>query len=299
MAALIFIVMLSVSSLTLGQGANLDNEATVSEKALDIPPAMYNTTTAEESMPAEPCPSGDTVVVAAECLEQTEPVAAAEPDPTPAETKAVVLPPPVADTTENKPAAVPATAAGQNTTPSPAETAAEGSVSRARPATDVQKYPKVSPRNGIYGQFYYRELGGGRIEIDPHWVEENIVTVTLPGVNRTVQIHKKAKDSFMKAFTLIANGTVNIDGQEITLLSLINTFDGTWVPRHINWDPSQGLSNHSWGAAVDINASDHFRYVNPYTEPHDPNLILWWKAFQPAGFYWGNSFSDAMHYELY
>lgn len=165
-------------------------------------------------------------------------------------------------------------------------------------STDTYKYPKLSKAKGSYGQFHYRDTSGGRIEIDSQWLEENIVTITLPGLNQKVQVHKNAADNFITAFNLIKNGTAMINGKQVPLLSLIRTMDGTFVSRHVNWDSSRGLSNHSWGAAIDINASDHFRYVDPNNERSDPNLILWEKAFKPAGFSWGNSYSDAMHYEL-
>ncbi len=38
-------------------------------------------------------------------------------------------------------------------------------VSRGQTSTDINKYPKLSKVNGIFGQFHYRELSGGRIEI--------------------------------------------------------------------------------------------------------------------------------------
>lgn len=161
--------------------------------------------------------------------------------------------------------------------------------------TDTSKYPKLSKVNGIFGQFHYRELSGGRIEVDPNWVAQNIITITLPGLNRKVQVHKLAAEHFITAFTYIKNGTATINGRQVSLLSLINTMDGTYVTRHVNWDPSRGLSNHSWGTAIDINADDHFNYVD---SENDPNMILWEKAFQPAGFSWGNRYSDSMHYEL-
>lgn len=164
--------------------------------------------------------------------------------------------------------------------------------------TDTSKYPLVSKMNGSYGQFHYRNLSGGRIEVDPQWISANIVTITLPGLNRKVQVHREAADNFIKAFTYIKNGTATVNGKQVSLLSLVKTMDGTWVTRHVNWDPSRGLSNHSWGTAIDINAADHFRYVDPSWERNDPNLILWEKAFKPAGFSWGNSYSDSMHYEL-
>lgn len=160
------------------------------------------------------------------------------------------------------------------------------------------KYNLLSKNQGIYGQFAYRNTSGGRIEVDPQWIANNIVTITLPGVNKQVQVHREAKDKFIKAFTYIKNGSVTIDGKRVSLLSLIKSMDGTFVTRHVNWNASNGLSNHSWGIAIDINANDHFRYVNPSREPNDPNLILWENAFKPAGFSWGNSYNDAMHYEL-
>jgi len=164
--------------------------------------------------------------------------------------------------------------------------------------TNTRKYSKTSKVNGSFGSFHYRELGGGRIEVDPVWISENIVTINLPGLNRKVQVNKAAADNFIKAFTLIKNGTATINGRQVSLLSLIKTMDGTFVTRHVNWNPANGLSNHSWGTAIDINANNHFRYVNPASEPNDPNVILWEKAFKPAGFSWGNRYSDAMHYEL-
>jgi hypothetical protein len=163
---------------------------------------------------------------------------------------------------------------------------------------NMSRYPRLSKINGSFGQFYYRDTGGGTIEIDPRWIAENIVTIKLPGVNRYVQVHKNAKDNFIQAFTYIKNGTAVINGRQVPLLSLVETINGTFVSRHVNWNPSKGLSNHSWGTAIDINADSHFRYVNPNWEPDDPNYILWVKAFRPAGFSWGNSYSDSMHYEV-
>ncbi len=175
-------------------------------------------------------------------------------------------------------------------TPTPSNSISRG--------TDYSKYPLASKINGSYGQFHYRNLSGGRIEVDPQWINANIVTITLPGLNRKVQVHREAADNFIKAFTYIKNGTAVVNGKQVSLLSLVKTMDGTWVTRHVNWDPSRELSNHSWGTAIDINAGNHFRYVDPTRELNDPNLILWEKAFKPAGFSWGNRYADSMHFEL-
>lgn len=179
-----------------------------------------------------------------------------------------------------------------------ANTGSNNQVSRGESNVNESKYPLLSKVNGSFGQFRYRDLSGGRIEVDPQWVAANIVTITLPGLNRQVQVHKDAADNFITAFNYIKNGTAIVNGKEVSLLSLVKTMDGTYVSRHVNWDPSRGLSNHSWGTAIDINASGHFGYIDPEKDSDDPNLILWKKAFEPAGFSWGNRYSDSMHYEL-
>ncbi|MBP1762387.1 MAG: hypothetical protein H6Q64_1929, partial [Firmicutes bacterium] len=57
-------------------------------------------------------------------------------------------------------------------------------VSRGGSIVDESKYPLLSKVNGSFGQFRYRDLSGGRIEVDSQWVAANIVTITLPGLNR-------------------------------------------------------------------------------------------------------------------
>ena len=276
LAALIFIVMLFVS--------------TWSSNHPDVPgtPAL---TASSQALQPEAIPSSPVVEPSSEPQDPVEPRDAQGDKPDAVSAAADVTASPSAQSVKTS------SAKPQSSTKASAQTP---QVSRANSLkTDVNKYPKLSVSKGIYGQFRYRELSGGRIEIDPQWVEENIVYVKLPGVNRTVPVHRLAQDRFIQAFTTIANGTATVNGKKVSLLSLVRTFDGTWVPRHVNWNASKGLSNHSWGIAVDINASNHLRYVNPQTETNDPNLILWQKAFQPAGFKWGNSYSDSMHYKLY
>lgn len=297
-AAFVFLLMLSISAWSSGQEANPDSLVMMAQNEINPSQVVDTAAIPPEAAPTE-LALADAAVEPAGTQQEPAETAIALEKPTPAQSEAVkVAQATVSTSTDSKKTS--SAPVSQKTAVSPSATVQSTSVSRGSTSkTDINKYPKLSISKGPYGQFRYRELGGGRIEIDPNWVAENIVTVRLPGVNRTVQVHKAAKDKFIKAFTLIANGTATINGKQVPLLSLVKSFDGTWVPRHVNWNTSKGLSNHSWGAAVDINASNHFRYVNPHTEPNDPNLILWQKAFQPAGFKWGNSYSDSMHYELY
>lgn len=279
------LLILAILYITAAYGYGWDKPATVTTASIEpAPPAasendMQSQVDAIAGPTQEPAQVKEPAGIEAPAVKPVE-----QPEAT---TKAASKPAVQNPHNPNSPTPQNSTAAAQSDVP----------VSRAIP-TDTSQYPLVSKSNGSYGQFHYRNLSGGRIEIDPQWVKANIVTITLPGLNRSVQVHRKAADNFIKAFTLIKNGTAVVDGRTVSLLSLVKTMDGTWVPRHVNWNSSRGLSNHSWGTAIDINAANHFRYVNPATERNDPNLILWEKAFQPAGFSWGNSYADSMHYEL-
>jgi len=200
-------------------------------------------------------------------------------------------------------AAIPPTVPETSINKSPSTINPTPSISRGGPTTDTYKYPQQSKYNGAFGQFHYRDLPGGRIEVDPQWIANNIVTITLPGLDQRVQVNKAAAANFIKAFNYIKNGTATVNGKQVPLLSLIKTMDGTFVTRHVNWGgPTTGLSNHSWGTAIDINASNH--YVGLRIDANsttDPNAILWREAFQPAGFSWGNRYNvgpDSMHFEL-
>jgi hypothetical protein len=87
---------------------------------------------------------------------------------------------------------------------------------------------------------------------------------------------------------------------------LIDTFDGLFYPRYqrgVRHEPKY-LSNHSWGSAIDLNASE-----SPQgKKPSDDAKTLWEEAFSQVGakktglpgFKWGGEFKkkDGMHYEV-
>lgn len=110
-------------------------------------------------------------------------------------------------------------------------------------------------------------------------------------VNQNVDCHKKVKAALEAAFAEIA-----VEG----LTNRILSWDGMFVPRHINRDTGKPLSRHTWGIAFDINAK-----FNPYkTKPAKPGtegsvheLV---PIFERHGFYWGGRFKstpDGMHFE--
>ena len=74
---------------------------------------------------------------------------------------------------------------------------------------------------------------------------------------------------------------------------LIHTYDGCYTPRFLNRIPEAGLSHHSWGVAIDINAAE-----NPFgsTPVMDPRVV---RVMEQWGFTWGGAWKvpDGMHFE--
>ena len=68
---------------------------------------------------------------------------------------------------------------------------------------------------------------------------------------------------------------------------------GCYAARMVTSNPTSGISQHAWGAAIDINAPE-----NPFgaTPTQDPHLV---KIFERWGFLWGGTFAipDGMHFE--
>lgn len=154
-----------------------------------------------------------------------------------------------------------------------------------------------------FGEFEWKDDPHGetgQIQILGDWVAENIVTVEVPqlaGVRAfggrfsgSVRFHRLAAPALLAAFQ---------DVEAAGLKGRILTFDGAFVPRKIRG--GSGLSRHSWGIAIDLNAD-----WNPYrTEPARAGMpgSLWdiVPIFEAHGFAWGGRWSarfrDGMHFE--
>jgi len=132
----------------------------------------------------------------------------------------------------------------------------------------------------------------GAIIVAPKWIAENLTRIepTIPLLTpggkpiRHITCHKRIASHLLAVFEdLRANNPE----------SLIHTWDGCWVPRHMLWNPAKPLSAHSWGIAFDLNAS---RFPYGHRLQQDPGMV---NAFARFGFEWGGNWRvpDAMHFE--
>jgi hypothetical protein len=97
-----------------------------------------------------------------------------------------------------------------------------------------------------FGEFEYRPGKGVAVQIEPAWLEENIVEVDLPLLGVT-----KCHVRYAETLTAVMNRLIDEGmGHVITK----RTFFGCWNPRYIRG--TTRLSRHSFGIAADINFSN-------------------------------------------
>jgi hypothetical protein len=117
---------------------------------------------------------------------------------------------------------------------------AEDEVPVFRHADAVQPQIRIKER---FGEFSYRPRGGQRVEIDPGWVEENIVTVDMPLIG-PMRCHREFAAALLLVMErLEADG----DGSIINRASNTGCFNQRFIAGR------RDLSRHAWGIAADIN----------------------------------------------
>ena len=149
----------------------------------------------------------------------------------------------------------------------------------------------------VFGRFTYTEGQKGNINVDQTWIQQNIVAFQTPLLADlgfpSIDLNRKAVLPFQQAFAAI---------QAAGLGSKLLSCDGTFVTRHKGHDPTRGLSSHSWGVSMDINAK-----WNAYGQIPAPLGAIgstreFVSIFEALGFAWGGYFShpyeDGMHFEL-
>ena len=134
------------------------------------------------------------------------------------------------------------------------------------------------------GSFSYKANSDGTVDPDPSWVSHNIRTMEMPIIGK-VTGHRVMLPQLLGALNMVvARG----------LSSKIHTYDGCYVPRFIAHDPSKGLSFHTFGTAIDLNASTNYRGI---AGDMDRTVVA---IFKRWGFAWGGdwAYTDPMHFEL-
>lgn len=177
--------------------------------------------------------------------------------------------------------------------------------SSVSPAMTVSRRPDGTIRplsitriKEVFGTFDWNDSGGGRIEIERNWTKDNLVEIETPvlaGANVSrITVHAKARKHFERVFAAIADAGLE---------DRIRQFGGTWVARHMGWDPRRSLSSHSWGIAIDLNVPWNGYGVMPAPEGRIGSLREIVGFFEAEGFAWGGFFQplslcDGMHFEL-
>lgn len=103
---------------------------------------------------------------------------------------------------------------------------------------------------------YHVEDDGSKITIEKEWRKQYLTLTEVCG--KKCYVHKDALPYIEKALAYAENTFVRVSGNGrdsgvIKLSSLIESFDGAYVPRRVRND--EYISHHSFGTAFDFNAS--------------------------------------------
>ena len=101
------------------------------------------------------------------------------------------------------------------------------------------------------GTFNYTANRDGTVNPDPAWIAAHIRTEEMPIIG-SVTGNVVMLPQLRAALTEVVTSGLS---------SKIYTYDGCYVPRFIAHDPSRGLSFHTYGTAIDLNARDNYRGI--------------------------------------
>jgi hypothetical protein len=135
-----------------------------------------------------------------------------------------------------------------------------------------------------FGAFSYRYFADGTIQPDAAWVNANIVSATVP-ILGTVTCHRLMIPQLRGALRDVVSAG---------LASSLHSYDGCYVPRFIEHNPSHAISLHTWGIAIDMDAATNSRGIKGTMDPRVVTIFKRW------GFRWGGdwSYTDPMHFEI-
>jgi len=171
------------------------------------------------------------------------------------------------------------------------------------------------PTTAQYNTKWGRPNVGNSLQVDKTWYAANIVKLALPWdmvlyttdgpAVHTITVHRLAAPHFLTAFNAVwtaAQANCKLHPGLTTRQNLHSfggdVFSGAWNLRYTRGYEAQGiLSPHSWGIAIDIDASE-----NPMGNPLRTTFPAWYvNAWKSAGFLWGGEFEgrkDSMHFQV-
>jgi hypothetical protein len=137
---------------------------------------------------------------------------------------------------------------------------------------------------GLIGTLRFEVLDDGFIRPDPAWVSANITQAEMPVIG-PVTCHRLLVPQLHAALTEI---------ERAGLTGEIYEYNGCYVPRFIDRDPSNPLSMHAFGLALDLNTPTNQLGTRG---DMDPRVV---EIFERWGFVWGGRWErpDPMHFEL-
>ena len=171
-----------------------------------------------------------------------------------------------------------------NDGPVPARIRAEAETPWLRHADGT--LPQILIKQAL-GEFSYPAGSTAELIQDEEFLAENIVTVDMPVFGR-VTCHRVVVEMLEGALAQIS---------EEGLAGLIDPgeFAGCWNARFINTltGVPSGVSRHSWGGAIDINAGSNRLGTKGSMDPRLVEIMKEW------GFIWGGDWTvpDPMHFE--
>ena len=135
-----------------------------------------------------------------------------------------------------------------------------------------------------FGAFSYSYFPDGTIQPDVNWVSNNIVSESVPILGR-VTCHRLMIPQLRGALQDVVNAGLS---------SSLHTYNGCYVPRFIEHNPAHAISLHTWGIAIDMDASTNYRGIKGTMDPRVVTIFKRW------GFRWGGdwTYTDPMHFEI-
>ncbi len=156
------------------------------------------------------------------------------------------------------------------------------------PSGSLDGVPSTMRLKVLLGEFEYRHNGSVNIEVEPAWVNANIVRRSVPIIG-TVTCNQAVMEGLTNALAQI---------EAAGLAYLIDVDDtrrngGCWTPRRIRGTSGGSVSRHAWGTAIDINPATNAWGTTPTI---DQRLV---DIFRANGFAWGGTWTrpDGMHFE--